>query len=152
MVNGNEPPRIFRRVKLRCGRYLGGVLLFLMIHTFKRLGQQITQRFQESLVVVPSRPLEHSKLKVLDILPRPMASHHFCFKSTIEGLCEHIVVRVANVLHGRFYPRFDQAFAVAYRHILHALCYSELRYDESNSSPACVHTRLVPMHPRRWWS
>jgi len=66
---------------------------------------------------MPNYLLEDSKLEFLDISPKPHTSHHFCFEQTVDGLCERIVVRVADASHGTLNTGFDQTFTGMYRQI-----------------------------------
>ena len=69
-------------------------LLPLMIHLLELGWRDISNRFQQSFVVVPGDPIQCGELDIVEPFPRSLLSNDFCFVQADDRLGERVVVGV----------------------------------------------------------
>ena len=80
--------------------------------------RDISDRLQESLIVVPVHPLEGGKLYVLETAPRPAPTNRLGHVETHDGLGQGIVIGIASAADRRFDADFGEPLGVTDRDVL----------------------------------
>ena len=81
-------------------------------------GRDIADGLKQTAVVEPIDPFQGCEFDHFQAPPRTLAMDHFGLKETNYGLCERVVVTVADTADRRLDPRFGETFGVPDRDIL----------------------------------
>lgn len=106
-------------------------------------GLGVVDGLQQSPIVEPVHPFEHSVFDSFKGSPGSSPMYHLCLVKAVDRLGQGVVIAVANTSDRGFYPCFGEAFGVLDREILG-------EFKRSSQHLLCSSKVGNPEHVRRW--